>query len=135
MAERSLPQVNAIDRPFWQAAASGRLVLQRCRKCGKLQFFPRPVCVGCFSNELEWVESSGRGTLHSYSWVWVPRNPAFKEETPICYADIVLEERVLMQSRVIGASMEKVQVGARVKVAFQKTSNPEILLPVFELAD
>lgn len=135
MAERSLPQVNAIDQPFWRAAAAGRLVLQRCRECGKLQFFPRPACVGCFSNELEWVESSGRGTVHSYSWVWVPRNPAFKEETPICYADIVLEERVLMQSRVVGASTEKVRVGARVKVAFQKTSNPEIRLPVFELAD
>ena len=41
MAEKNLPKINQIDRPFWQGAAEGKFLLQHCRSCGKLQFFPR----------------------------------------------------------------------------------------------
>lgn len=135
MAEKSLPHVNQIDRPFWQGATAGKLVLQKCRKCGKLQFFPRAVCTGCFSSDLEWVPSTGSGKVHSFSWVRVPRNPAFKEEVPICYCNIILDEGVIMESRIVGKGTEKVKIGDRVKVTFQGTANPEIKLPVFELAE
>ncbi len=133
MAEKSLPKVNKIDRPFWEGAAAGRLLLQKCRACGQLQFFPRAVCVQCFGGDLEWVPASGRGKVHSFSWVRVPRNPAFKEEVPICYCNIVLDEGVIMESRIVGKGNEKVKLGDRVRVIFQETSSPEIKLPVFEL--
>ena len=135
MAEKSLPKINKIDQPFWQGVAAGKLFLQKCRPCGKVQFFPRAVCTGCFSGELEWVPSTGNGKVHSFSWVRVPRNPAFKEEVPICYANIVLDEGVIMESRIVGKGLEKVKIGDRVKVAFQETAVPEIKLPVFELAE
>jgi len=135
MEEKSLPRVNSIDEPFWQAAERSRLVIQKCRRCRKLQFFPRAVCAGCFSSDLDWIESSGWGKVHSFSWVWVPRNPAFKDEVPICYADVVLDEGVLMQSRILAGAGKKVEVGLRVKVAFQETGHPNIKLPVFELVE
>ena len=89
---------------------------------------------GCFGADIEWVQASGRGKVHSFTWIWTPRNPAFKDEVPICYAAIVLSEGVLMQSRIVGATAEKVQSGAEVKVAFLSTADPHIKLPVFELA-
>lgn len=134
MAEKSLPKVNRIDQPFWRGAAEGKLLLQRCRACRKLQFFPRAVCTGCFSGDLEWIPSSGRGTVHSFTWVWAPRNPAFKDEAPICYADIVLQEGVLLQSRIVGVDAARVKSGAGVRVVFQDTADSQIKLPVFELA-
>ena len=134
MAEKSLPKINQIDRPFWQGAAAGKLLLQKCRACGKVQFFPRVVCVECFSSDIEWITASGQGKVHSFSWVRVPRNPAFKEEIPICYCNIVLDEGVIMESRIVGKEMEKVKIGDKVKVAFQQTASPDIRLPVFELA-
>ncbi len=133
MAEKSLPKVNKIDRPFWEGAAAGKLLLQKCRACSQLQFFPRAVCVQCFESDLEWVPASGRGKVHSFSWVRVPRNPAFKEEVPICYCNIVLDEGVIMESRIVGKGNEKIKLGDRVRVVFQGTSSPEIKLPVFEL--
>ena len=133
MAEKSLPKINKIDQPYWEGAAAGKLLLQKCKECGKLQFFPRPACVDCFSGDLEWVTASGKGKLHSFTWVRVPRNPAFKEEVPICYANIILDEGVIMESRIVGKEIEKVKIGDRVKVAFQETADPEIKLPVFEL--
>jgi len=117
--KKSLPKVNPIDQPYWQGAASGKLLLQKCRDCGKLQFFPRAVCVDCFSGNLDWIQASGEGKIHSFTWVRVPRSPAFREEVPICYINVILDE---------------VKLGDRVKVAFQDTANPEIKLPVFELA-
>ncbi len=134
MAEKSLPKINKIDRPFWEGAAAGKLLLQKCRACGQLQFFPRAVCVQCFGGDLEWIPASGRGTVHSFSWVRVPRNPAFREEVPICYCNIILDEGVIMESRIVGEGNEKVKLGDKVRVVFRETASPEIKLPVCELA-
>ncbi len=135
MAEKSLPKINKIDQPYWQGATAGKFLLQKCKACGKLQFFPRIVCVDCFSGDLEWVATSGKGKVHSFTWVRVPRNPAFKEEVPICYANIILDEEVILESRIVGKDAEQVKIGDRVKVVFQETASPEIKLPVFELAE
>lgn len=133
MAEKSLPRINKIDRPYWEGAAAGRLLLQKCRGCGKVQFFPRVACVDCFAGDLDWVQASGLGKVHSFTWVRVPRNPAFKDDAPICYANVVLDEGVIVESRIVGAGVEKVKLGDNVKVAFQETANPQIKLPVFAL--
>jgi uncharacterized OB-fold protein len=132
--KKSLPKINKIDGPYWQGAAQGKLLLQKCKDCGKLQFFPRVVCVDCFSGNIEWVQAAGTGKIHTFSWVRVPRNPAFKEDVPICYINVILDEGVIMESRLEGKGKENVKLGDKVKVAFQDTANPEIKLPVFELA-
>ena len=135
MAEKSLPKINKVDQPFWRGAAEEKLLIQKCRSCGKIQFFPRVVCVQCFSSDMEWVPASGKGKVHSFTWVRVPRNPAFKDEVPICYANIILDEGVIMESRIVGKGAQEVRIGDRVKVTFQETADPGIKLPVFELAD
>jgi uncharacterized OB-fold protein len=133
-AKKSLPKINKIDEPYWKGAAAGKLLIQKCKECGKLQMFPRVVCVDCFSGDIDWVPAKGTGKIHTFSWVRVPRNPAFKEDVPICYINVILDEGVIMESRLDGKGKENVKLGDRVKVAFQETANPEIKLPVFELA-
>jgi len=133
-AKKSLPKINPIDQAYWQGAAAGKLLLQKCKDCGKLQFFPRPACTDCFSGNLDWIEASGRGQVHSFTWVRVPRSPAFREEAPICYINVMLDEGVIMESRLVGKGIEQVKRGDRVQAVFQETHNPEIKLPVFELA-
>ena len=135
LPKKSLPKINKVDQPYWQGAAAGKLLLQKCKACGKLQFFPRVVCVDCFSSDIDWVQAAGTGKVHSFTWVRVPRNPAFKDEVPICYCNIILDEGVIMESRIVGTGADKVRIGDNVKVAFQGTADPQIKLPVFELAD
>ena len=134
MAEKSLPKINPIDAPYWKAAAEEKLVIQKCRACGKRQFYPRVACVGCFSGDLEWVQARGEGKVHSFSWVLVPRNPAFKEEVPIYYINVILDEGVIIESRLLGENKEKLKIGDRVKVRYEQTHDPGIKLPCFELA-
>ena len=133
MPQKSTPKVNKVDQPFWEGAAGTKFLLQKCRACGKVQFFPRVACVDCFG-ELDWIESKGTGTIHSFTLVRVPRNPAFKDEVPIYYINVILDEGVIVESKLVGDKREKVKLGDKVKVVFQQTHNPEIKLPCFELA-
>lgn len=133
MPQKSLPKVNKVDRTFWEGASGNKYLLQKCRSCGKVQFFPRVVCVDCFG-QLDWIESNGTGIIHSFTLVRVPRNPAFKDETPIYYINVILDEGVIVESKLVGEKKENVKLGDRVKVVFQETHDPKIKLPCFELA-
>ena len=131
--QKSIPKVNKVDQPFWEGAANEKFMLQKCRSCGKVQFFPRVACVDCFG-ELDWVESKGTGKIHSFTLVRVPRNPAFKDEVPVYYINVILDEGVIVESKLVGGNKEKVQLGDRVRAVFQPTHDPAIKLPCFELA-
>lgn len=131
--QKSLPKVNKVDQRFWEGAAAGKFLLQKCRSCGKVQFFPRVACVECFG-EPEWIEAKGAGTVHSFTLVRVPRNPAFKDEVPIYYINVLLDEGVIVESKLVGRGKEKVKTGDKVKAVFQPTHDPAIKLPCFELA-
>lgn len=131
--QKSIPKINKVDQPFWEGAARGKYMLQRCQSCGKVQFFPRVACVDCFG-ELAWVEAKGTGKVHSFSLVRVPRNPAFKDEVPIYYINVILDEGVIVESKLVGENKEKVQLGAPVRAVFEPTQDPTIKLPCFELA-
>jgi uncharacterized protein len=133
MPMKSIPKVNKVDQPFWEGAAANKFLLQKCRACGKVQFFPRVACVDCFG-ELDWIESKGTGKIHSFTLVRVPRNPAFKDEVPIYYINVILDEGVIVESKLVGEKKDKVKPGDKVKVVFQETHEPAIRLPCFELA-
>jgi NAD(P)-dependent dehydrogenase (short-subunit alcohol dehydrogenase family)/uncharacterized OB-fold protein len=45
------------------AAALGCFELQRCSRCGAVQYPPREACHRCLSVDLEWVRQSGTGRL------------------------------------------------------------------------
>ena len=132
-AQKSVPKVNKVDQPFWEGAAAGKFLVQKCKEYGKVQFFPRVACVDCFG-ELEWIEAKGTGKIHSFTLVRVPRNPAFKDEVPIFYINVILDEGVIVESKLVGANKEKVKLGDRVKAVFEPTHDPGIKLPCFELA-
>ena len=131
--QKSIPKVNKVDQAFWEGATNNKFLLQKCRACGKVQFFPRVACVDCFG-ELDWIESKGTGNIHSFTLVRVPRNMAFKDEVPIYYINVILDEGVIVESKLVGENKDKVKLGDKVKVVFQQTHNPEIKLPCFELA-
>ncbi len=131
--QKSLPKVNKVDQRFWEGAAAGKFLLQKCTRCGKVQFFTRVACVDCFG-EPDWIEAKGTGTVHSFTLVRVPRNPAFQDEVPIYYINVILDEGVIVESKLIGDGKEKVKTGDRVKAVFQPTRDAAIKLPCFELA-
>jgi uncharacterized OB-fold protein len=134
-----LPRVIDVDREFWDGVQQDKLLIQKCRDCGHLQFFPRPVCVGCMSLRLTWQESAGHGAVYSFTLVRVPRHPAFRKLVeeggqPVIFAEIELVEGVRMMSQIVGCRPEDVQLGAPVRVTFEPVPGAEFKLPKFRPA-
>ena len=108
------PHVGPDTKPFFDAAAQGRLVIKRCSACGQAHHYPRALCPFCGSDRTEWVPASGRGTIYSYSVM--RRVPA-----PYAIAYVTLEEGVTMMSNIVDCDLERLRIGQAVKVTFKPT--------------
>jgi uncharacterized OB-fold protein len=126
-----LPRPTELSRPHWDGCREGVLRVQRCRDCGAYVFIPQPVCGACFGDGLEWVESSGRGTVYSFTRVHRPPRPAF--EVPYVVAIVELDEGWHMLTNIVDCDVDAVEVGMPVEVTFRRMSD-EISLPLFRPA-
>lgn len=118
---KPLPVVTDLTRPFWTAAREGRLVLQRCARCGTYNFHPKPWCIECGSRELAWTEASGRGTVYSHtvSFSVAMNHPGWTAELPLALALVDLDEGARMYAQVVGCAPEDVRIGTRVEACFE----------------
>jgi uncharacterized OB-fold protein len=91
--------------------AEGRLMIQRSRSTGGHVFFPRVAEPGTGAEDLEWVEASGRGTVHA---VTVVRKRDPSEDYNVALVD--LAEGPRMMSRVDGTEPGDVAIGMPVQV-------------------
>lgn len=125
------PEINRITRPFWEAAAEHRFVLQRCRQCGRFQYMPLERCPSC-SGSYEWVDASGKGVLHTFTIMRVAYHPAFNDEVPYNVSVVELEEGPLMVTNVVGCENDELEIGAAVEVVFEDVS-PGVAIAKFRL--
>jgi uncharacterized OB-fold protein len=128
---KPVPVVNTWARPFWDAAKQERLIIQKCSACGMHVFYPRIACPHCSSDDLEWVEASGKGTVYSFTVVEANAPSAFLGDVPFVVAVIRLQEGVQMLSNVIGCDPYDVVCDMPVEVSFEEL-NDEFTLPKFK---
>ena len=117
------PQVTPETKPYWDAAAQGRLLVKKCLSCGKTHHYPRSLCPYCFSDKTEWQPASGRGTIYSYS---VMRRTA----VPYAIAYVTLEEGVTMMTNIVDCDLDTIAIGQSVKLVF-KPSDGGPPVPMF----
>ena len=123
-----LPRPTRLSRPHWEGCREGVLRVQRCRACGQFVFIPQPICTRCQADALDWVASSGRGVVYSYTVVHRPPRPAFA--APYVVAIVELEEGWHMLSNLVDVAPDAVHVGMPVAVRFRAMSDA-ITLPYF----
>lgn len=80
---------------------------------------PRHLCPQCWSDQLEWVESAGTGSVYSFSIVHRAPTPDFATRAPYVIAMVELAEGPRMFANVIGDDALSVSIGDRVQVAFE----------------
>ena len=126
--QKPLPLPTQDTREYWEGCRRHELLIQKCRKCGALRFYPRPMCPECNSMEYDWIKACGKGRV--YSWTVAVRqfHPAF--EVPYVIAIVELEEGVRMTTNVINCKPEELYVGMPVEVIFEDVSE-EITIPKF----
>ena len=131
MAEvpRPFPYPDHDTAPFWEAQNRHELRFQRCTSCGTVRYVVGPICPQCRSFDFEWITSSGRGAIYSYTVVRHQTHPAF----PVPYTVLLVEmdegPRVIAQlSALEGTAFD---IGARVHMEWE--DHPHQSLPVFVL--
>ncbi|MET8871213.1 Zn-ribbon domain-containing OB-fold protein [Nocardia sp. NPDC004604] len=131
---RPEPRPTTETAAYWEAAADGRLVIQRCAQCGRHQFYPRAFCTTCLSEPLEWVATAGLGRIYTFTVCRVPAHPSMADKVPYAVAMIDLDEGVRLLTNIVDCPIDRIRVGARVAVCFERVS-PTTVLPQFTLAD
>ena len=113
-----LPQPNLDNLEFYEAAQRGELRFQRCTACRAWRHYPRPACPECHSREYTWELSTGRGRIYSWTIVYGPTLPAFRDDVPYNVVDVLMEEGVHFQSQVLDCPAGEIRDGMPVKAIF-----------------
>lgn len=128
--KKPLPIPTPWSQPFWDGCKRHELIIQRCKECQRFTFYPKILCPQCLSPNLEWVKSSGRGKVYSYTIVYSYGPTEFSEDTPYIVAIIDLQEGVRMMSNIVDCPPESVKCDMEVEVVFDDVTE-NVTLPKF----
>ncbi|MFF4532804.1 Zn-ribbon domain-containing OB-fold protein [Streptomyces sp. NPDC001407] len=130
-----VPEVDVFTKPYWDAAARGRLLIRRCRApgCGRAHHHPREICPRCWSEDVVWEEAAGRATLHTWSVVHVNDLPPFGERLPYVAAVVDLAEGPRMATEIVDCPEGRLRIGMDLRVTFRAVPGTPLKLPVFRL--
>jgi uncharacterized OB-fold protein len=111
------------EATYFAQLAQGKFMLQRSRASGKYFFYPRVAEPVTGARDLEWVEASGRGTVHATTVV-----RARPPHQPYNVVLVELEEGPRVMSRVEGIAPDAVRIGMKVQVRIGQQDDKPILL-------
>ena len=132
---KPIPAAGDLDRPYWDGARQGQLMVQRCTACGRYAHPPTMICPRCGSEDQIWEKASGRGAIHSFTIARQSTTRGFQSELPYVVALVALEEDpdVLVLTNLVGeVDQDALDVGDPVTVTFE--ARGEMVVPQFELA-
>lgn len=129
---RPVPDPDQTSAPWWDATRMQQLVVQQCTQCGHIQHYPRALCTACEGTTLDFVETSGRGTVYSHTTVYRSPHPAF--EPPYVVALVRLQEGPMLVTNIVGCEPSEVRCDQRVRVAWEPLADGR-MLPVFTPSD
>lgn len=113
------PVRDADNAPFFDALGEGKLLIKICNACNEPFFYPRELCPFCLS-ESSWAESSGEGTIYSYTQV-ATRGGSY------VLAMVKLSEGPTLMTNVLTDRPEALAIGQRVRAHFVETTGDEKL--------
>jgi uncharacterized OB-fold protein len=117
---------------YWEKCQEGELWLRHCKSCDKTYFYPRDLCPICFSRNTDWIQTDGKGTLHTFAIVHRGPTPAFRDKAPYVTAVVELQGGARMPTNLvdIDPDPEVIKCGMALEVTFEKLDD-NISLPMF----
>ena len=124
-------------RPFSAASfdrylAEHKLMAARCMKCGNTYVPPRAICPNCQSEELRWIEASGKGRLVAFTVIYSGPTfmvkQGFDRKNPYLSGIVELEEGPRLSARITGLDTTKpteIRIGTPLRVEFVETEEGE----------
>ena len=138
MSQQKLRKPLPVPQPeseyYWEKTRQHELWLRKCEDCRQVYFYPRDICPDCFSRNTTWIQSSGKGILHTYAIVHRAAYPAFQDDVPYIIAMVELEGGVRIPTNLVDIEPDPklIKVGMAVEVTYDDV-NDKITLPKFRL--
>jgi hypothetical protein len=123
-----LPEPGPDTRVFWDGCRRHELRLQRCARCAKARFAPRPACPWCGSLRFAWFRAAGVGRVFTWTVVHRPTLAAFEALLPYAAGLVELDEGPFMVGQLRGCDPRALRAGLRVRVEFDDLGE-ELSLP------
>ncbi|MDF9746219.1 Zn-ribbon domain-containing OB-fold protein [Natrinema salsiterrestre] len=99
-------------RPFWESLRDGTVLIHACESCDERFFPPSPICPHCHSTDVDWAETTGRGTLYSFTRTHATAT-AFDDELVIGLVELADGPKLLAP---IDASYDALEIGDDVRI-------------------
>lgn len=118
------PAESPDNKEYWEGARAGKLILAKCKDTGTLFHYPRHVSPFTLSNNVEFVEAKGTGTIYSWS--------VARGKEPFCVAYVQLDEGPIILTNIVECDLDALSCGQKVRVTFKETEGAPV--PMFVLA-
>ena len=126
-------KIDKDSRVFWDGAKENKLMIKRSQISKKCFLYSLAHTGISASEDYEWIEASGKGTIYSFTISHIPGGSKYYiDKTPYIIASILLEEGVRLTSNIISKDFKEIKIGKDVKVKFVKLTD-EITFPCFVL--
>lgn len=99
-------------KPFWEALREDRFLIHACENCDERFFPPSPICPHCHSSDVDWTETTERGTLFSFTRTHATAE-AFDDELVVGVVELDEGPKLLAP---IDDPFESLEIGARIGI-------------------
>ena len=108
------PSINPESQRFWDACEAGKLLIGRDNTTGEHFYYPRSFSPFTGSDDVDWVEASGEGTIYSYS--------IMRRADPIyAIAYVTLAEGPTIMTNIVDCDLESTRIGQAVRLVFKQS--------------
>ena len=106
---------------FYRFAGQEKLMAAKCKTCQTLLLPPKPMCTNCLSSNLEWVELKKKGTLVTFTVIYIPPKQ-FESMAPYAVGILKLEDGPKLLGMILGIETQKIKAGMELVIDFDKTT-------------
>jgi enoyl-CoA hydratase/carnithine racemase/uncharacterized OB-fold protein len=131
---KPIPTVQPWTEEFWRTTKKHQLLIQECRACSSLIFYPRKYCPECWSADLGWRAATGNAKVYTFAVMRDMVEPKFMPDLPYVLAMVDLQEGVRMMTQIVECPPESVEIGMDVQVTFRDITDRHAL-PLFRPCD
>lgn len=116
-----LPEVDQINKPFWDGLSEGKLFFQKCNACSHSWLPARQECPNCLAADYTWTKASGNGVMKSWVVYHTSFIPAFRDRLPYNVAIVKLDEGPQMATNIVEeADYSKFSIDHPVELVVEK---------------
>jgi len=123
-----LPEPTPVSAPFWAALREHRIRIQYSPSSGRYVFYPRTLAPGTLTDDLEWREIDGAGTLFTYTVADRPTGPPWADALPQLLAVVEWEVGPRVSTELVDVAPEDIRIGMRLSPVFYDVPGTDVTL-------